>query len=66
MYRIASLTGVAALALLGLAACYQSPDVTVHRPGVYQGNKDPLLALEKTQRQQKRLADRFNLVQMDR
>lgn len=59
---------VAAMALsLGtLAGCYQSPDVTLHKPGVYKGGRDPLQALEKTDKQQQRLRDRFNLVQTDR
>jgi len=66
------LTTVAALGLaltvaMGLlAGCYQSADVTMHKPGVYKGGRDPLQALEKTDKQQQRLRDRFNLVQTDR
>jgi len=63
------LTIFAALALLlsGLVAgCYESPDATLHKPGVYKGGRDPLQALEKTDKQQQRLRDRFNLVQTDR
>ncbi|MEJ2507950.1 MAG: hypothetical protein P8009_00490 [Gammaproteobacteria bacterium] len=63
------LTLFAALAVLlsGLVAgCYESPDATLHEPGVYKGDRDPLQALEKTEKQQQRLRDRFNLVQTDR
>ncbi|MGA7799918.1 MAG: hypothetical protein WCC36_03825 [Gammaproteobacteria bacterium] len=55
---------VAAAGALG--GCYRSPDVQVHKPGVYQGARDPLLAVEKTEKQQKRLEERFQLVQTDR
>ena len=48
--------------LTGLAGCsYESREVTLHKPGVYKGDKDPLLA-----RQQQDLIDRFKLVQTDR
>lgn len=51
---------------LGLAACYESPGVTVHEPGAYKGDKDPLLEIQRTLDQQQRLRERFNLVQTDR
>lgn len=38
--RAALLT--APLLALGLAACYESPGVTVHEPGEYKGAQDPL------------------------
>ncbi len=50
----------------GLTACYESADVTVHKPGVYKGSKDPLLALQRSPEQQQKLRERFDKVQMDR
>ncbi|MEJ2479408.1 MAG: hypothetical protein P8Y78_04370 [Acidihalobacter sp.] len=39
------LLGAAALALLAAAGCYRNPsDVAVHKPGVYNGSPDPLIA----------------------
>ena len=55
----------ACIVLLGLAACSTEPrSVTMHKPGVYKGDKDELLA--KSQQQQQVLIDRFKLVQTDR
>ncbi len=55
----------ACIVLLGLAACSTEPrGVTMHKPGVYKGDKDELLA--KSQQQQQALIDRFKLVQTDR
>ncbi|MGZ3635395.1 MAG: hypothetical protein ACXWMO_06685 [Syntrophales bacterium] len=48
--------------MMGLVACSsESRNVTVHKPGVYKGTKDPLLALNK----QQELIDRLKLVQTD-
>jgi hypothetical protein len=52
--------------LAGIAGCYESPDVHVYEPGVYKGDRDPLIQLEGTEKQQERLRDRFQLVQTDR
>lgn len=55
----------ACIVLAGLAACSSEPrGVTMHKPGVYKGDKDELLA--KTQQQQQVLIDRARLVQTDR
>ncbi len=54
-----------ALALL-LGGCYESPGVHVYEPGVYKGDRDPLLALQRSDQQQARLRERFAQVQMDR
>jgi hypothetical protein len=49
--------------LAGLIGCSsESRNVTVHKPGVYKGAKDPLLALKN----QQDLIDRLKLVQTDR
>ena len=53
------------IVLAGLAACSSEPrGVTMHKPGVYKGDKDELLA--RSQQQQQTLIDRFKLVQTDR
>ncbi len=57
---------VATLCVVGLSACYESPDATLHEPGEYKGGRDPLLAKERTPEQQERLKERFTLVQTDR
>ena len=55
---------LAAMALLaGLVGCSsESRNVTMHKPGVYKGTKDPVLALKN----QQELIDRLKLVQTDR
>ena len=57
---------VAATVALGLAGCYESPDVTLYKPGVYKGKKDPLVDKQGTKEQQDALVSRFNAVQTDR
>lgn len=52
------------MALLGLSACYEDTDVTMHEPGVYKGGKDEH-ALSAEERADV-LAKRFNQVQTDR
>ncbi|MBW8055925.1 MAG: hypothetical protein FVQ76_11530 [Nitrospira sp.] len=63
MYARAIITLAAAVML---TACYESADVTVHKPGVYKGAKDPLLAKQRMPEQQQALRERFALVQPDR
>jgi len=54
---------MAFIVLAGLTCCsYESRETTIHKPGVYKGEKDPLLALKN----QQELIDRFRLVQTDR
>lgn len=49
--------------MIGLVGCSsESRNVTVHKPGVYKGAKDPLLAQQK----QQELIDRLKVVQSDR
>jgi hypothetical protein len=51
------------LALVALSGCSSEPrSTTIHEPGIYKGEKDPLLALKN----QQELTDRFRLVQTDR
>jgi hypothetical protein len=60
------LTILALAAALTLSACYEDPDVTVYEPGVYKGDRDPLLAKHATPEAKETLANRFNEVQTDR
>jgi len=54
---------MAFIILVGLTGCsYESRKTAIHDPGVYKGEKDPLLALKNRQE----LIDRFRLVQTDR
>jgi len=49
--------------LVGLTGCSsESRDVTMHKPGVYKGDKDQMLARQG----QQELVDRLKLVQTDR
>ncbi len=51
------------LVLAALSGCSSEPrGTTIHKPGIYKGEKDPLLALKN----QQQLIDRFRLVQTDR
>ena len=55
----------AMLVSVGLAGCWDSTDVTVHKAGEYKGQKDPLLAQQASTRSDA-LMKRFQLVQVDR
>jgi hypothetical protein len=57
-----------ALALLAAAtwACYESPDIAVHTPGIYKGTVDPLLAEQRSPEALKVLRERFAQIQTDR
>jgi len=49
--------------IAGLVCCTtESRSVTMHKPGVYKGSKDPLLALKN----QQELIDRLKVTQSDR
>jgi hypothetical protein len=62
MKRIGSLLATL-LIFVALSGCSTEPrSTTIHKPGVYKGEKDPLLALKN----QQELIDRFRLVQTDR
>jgi hypothetical protein len=49
-----------------LVACSEGTDVTLHKPGVYKGPKDPLVEKQRDGKQQEALVARFNQVQTDR
>ena len=64
---IRNVTRTAATVVLaaGLAGCWDSTEVTVHNPGQYKGEPDPLLAQSASSRAET-LTKRFQLVQVDR
>jgi len=49
-----------------LAGCGQATDVTLAKPGVYKGQKDPLVEKLRNPKMQEELVARFNQVQTDR
>ena len=51
---------------MGLVSCYQSPNATLHEPGVYKGKTDPLLEKERTPNQQEALRQRLRMAAKDR
>jgi hypothetical protein len=61
------LTGLILIAsVFSLSACYQGVDVSLHKPGVYKGKSDELLAKLKTPDWNNKLQERFKLSQTDR
>ena len=61
----ATFTAAAVVVAAGLAGCWDSTEVTVHSPGEYKGQQDPLLAQGASARTET-LTKRFQLVQVDR
>ncbi len=61
----ATLTAAAVVLATGLAGCWDATEVTVHNPGEYKGEADPLLAQSASARTDT-LTKRFQLVQADR
>lgn len=53
-------------AIFFVVACYESPEVVMHKPGIYKGARDPLLAKQRSAQQQETLRDRVMLIQADR
>ena len=52
--------------VLVVVACYESPEVVLHKPGIYKGARDPLLAKQRSAKQQETLRERVMLIQADR
>lgn len=52
--------------VLALSACYESADMTVYKPGVYKGERDPLVAKLRAPEMQQQLRERFAKSQSDR
>ena len=55
-----------AATLVALAGCYEPVTPTVYEPGVYKGDRDPLLAKHATPEAKEALQERFALSQTDR
>ena len=64
--RRALLTTTLVAPFLLVTGCAESDRVTVHKPGVYKGVKDPLLAKQQKPETAEKLIERFNMVQTDR
>lgn len=64
--RVKSMIAVVMMTGALLGGCYESPNVVLHKPGVYKGPTDPLVAKQATPEQQQQLLARFNQVQTDR
>ena len=65
MKRRAAITGALLVGVASLTACYESSEVTVHRPGEYKGAADELNDQQASSRAEA-LKKRFQLVQIDR
>jgi hypothetical protein len=66
MSRFGTLSTAVLLTLI-LAGCYEAAtEVTNYEPGVYKGQEDPLLAKQRKAEHLDKLAQRFEMVQMDR
>ena len=63
--RNATVTAAVVVLAVGLAGCWDSTEVTVHNPGEYKGEPDPLLAQSASARSDS-LSKRFQHVQVDR
>lgn len=63
--RAVHAAGLAAL-LVALAGCYEPVAPTVYEPGVYKGDRDPLLAKHATPEAKQALQERFAMSQTDR
>jgi hypothetical protein len=55
-----------AFLLAGAAGCGEKASVTLHEPGVYKGDTDPLLKAESDPEHQAALRERFMRGQTDR
>lgn len=52
--------------LVGMSGCYESTDATLYEPGVYKGERDPLVNKLRDEKLQSQLQERFNTGQRDR
>ena len=64
-FKNATLAAAVVVLATGLAGCWDSTEVTVHNPGEYKGQPDPLLAQSASARSET-LMKRFQSVQADR
>ena len=64
--RLLALAAGLGVMLLGSAGCTEKTAVTLHEPGVYKGDTDPLLAMQKDPEHIETLQQRFVRGQTDR
>ena len=64
--RLLALAAGLGVMLLGSTGCTEKTTVTLHEPGVYKGDKDPLLAMQKDPEHIETLRERFVRGQTDR
>jgi hypothetical protein len=57
---------LAGACLVGLAGCYESPNVTLYEPGEYKGKEDPLLTQAGSAQHEQELRERLLSGQTDR
>lgn len=64
--RKLALAAVLGVLSLGMIGCTEKASVTLHEPGVYKGDKDPLLAKQRDPEHIESLQNRFASGQTDR
>lgn len=64
--RFLALAAGLGIVLLGSTGCTEKTTVTLHEPGVYKGQKDPLLAMQEDPEYTKTMQQRFERGQTDR
>ncbi len=64
--RLLALAAGLGIVLLGSTGCTEKTTVTLHEPGVYKGETDPLLAMQRDPEQIETLQERFARGQTDR
>ena len=64
--RLLALAAGLGVVLLGSTGCTEKTAVTLHEPGVYKGDVDPLLVKQKDPEQIETLQQRFVRGQTDR
>jgi hypothetical protein len=64
--RLLALAAGLGIVLLGSTGCTEKTVVTLYEPGVYKGETDPLLAMQKDPEQIETLQQRFARGQTDR
>ena len=64
--RLLALAAGLGIVLLGSTGCTEKATVTLHEPGVYKGETDPLLAMQKDPEYVETLQQRFERGQRDR
>ncbi len=64
--RLLALAAGLGIVLLSSTGCTEKTTVTLHEPGVYKGETDPLLAMQRDPEQIETLQERFARGQTDR